>query len=421
MTTIHRSRGWLSALGAILLVPASAIAQGIPTVVAAPEGFALRSSDGDFSLRLRGGIHFDSRLFIDDPDDVLTNQIELRRGRFDLQGTVFRDFDLRIHTELVNSRLEPLDIYGSIRLSPELQLRAGKMKGPVGLERLQSSWVILFAERGFPTSLVPNRDLGAQIHGVIGGGVAEYAIGIFNGVPDGSSADSDNGDSKDINARLALTPFRRSGISGLEALTLGIGLSTGEQNGSASSPLLSSYRSNGREVIFRYRSDGSAVGTAFATDRRFRLAPQAVWYWRNLYAIGEYTKVEQTVRIGDITTDLTNSAWQVAGSVVLTGETTAGRNITPKRAFDRQTGGWGAVELAARVTGLELDEATFPTFSNPAQSVGGANTYSGGINWYLNRAVKLVLNYEQTSFDAPAGGNERPTEKVVISRLQFAI
>src|SRR5690606_17077450 len=153
-------------------LPLQAFGQNGPTAVAAPEGFGVRSADGDFTLRIRAGLQFDSRLFVDDPDESLTNQIELRRARLDLQGTAFQDFDLRLHTELVNSRIETPDVYGNIRLASAFQIRAGKMKGPVGLERLQSSWVILFAERGFPSSLVPNRDVGAQIHGALGGGVA---------------------------------------------------------------------------------------------------------------------------------------------------------------------------------------------------------------------------------------------------------
>ena len=417
----NRRSVWKWALPALLLLPINAASQTGPTAVAAPEGFGVRSADGDFALRVRGGLHLDSRFFVDDPNETLTNQFELRRARLDLQATAFQDFDFRLHTEVTNSRLETLDVYGNIRLAPELQLRAGKMKSPVGLERLQSSWVIPFAERGYPSALLPNRDVGAQVHGVVGGGTAEYAVGIFNGVPDGASADLDTGDSKDLNARLAITPFRTTGFAPLQGLTVGIGVTTGEQNGSAASPLLSSYRSNGRDVIFRFRADGTPTGTAFATDRRFRLAPQAAWYWRNFYAIGEYTEVEQTVRIGDTTADLTNSAWQVAASIMITGEPTAGRSINPKRVFDREDGGWGAVELAGRVSGLDIDEATFPTFANPAQAVEGAISYTGGINWYLNRVVKLVLNYEQTEFTTPAGGVDRPTEKVVIGRLQFAI
>lgn len=392
-----------------------------PTAVAGADGFGLRSADGQFNLRIRGGFQADQRIFLDDPNDNLINQLELRRARLDLTATAFQNFEFRLHNELVNSRVETLDVYGNIRFTPAVQLRVGKMKGPVGLERLQSSWVVAFVERGFPTSLLPNRDIGAQLHGSLAGGIAEYAIGVFNGVPDGGSAEADVGDSKDLNARLVLSPFRSTEVAALQGLSVGVGVTTGNQNGSPASPLLSSVRSNGREVIFRYRSNGQADGTAIATDRRTRISPQAVWYWKNFYALGEYAKVDHTLSIGESRRDLTNSAWQVAASVVLTGESATGRNINPSRPFNPQTGDWGAFEIVGRVHGIDFDEATFPTFANPAQAVQSASGFTAGLNWHLNRAVKILVNYEQTNFTAPAGGTERPTEKVLVSRLQFAI
>src|SRR5690606_28068728 len=119
-----------------------------PTAVAGADGFGLRSADGQFALRLRGGFQADQRIFVDDPNETFTNQLELRRARLDVTATAFQNFDFRLHNELVNSRVETLDIYGNIRFTPAVQLRVGKMKGPVGIERLQSSWVIAFIERG---------------------------------------------------------------------------------------------------------------------------------------------------------------------------------------------------------------------------------------------------------------------------------
>ena len=63
-------------------------------------------------------------------------------------------------------------------------LTAGKFKVPVGLERLQSATDIRFIERAFPTSLVPNRDLGLSFGGDAAGGVVNYSFGYFNGVSD---------------------------------------------------------------------------------------------------------------------------------------------------------------------------------------------------------------------------------------------
>ena len=49
---------------------------------------------------------------------------------------------------------------------------------------------IRFIERGLPTNLVPNRDLGVQLSGDFAGGAFAYQVGYFNGVTDGQSSDN---------------------------------------------------------------------------------------------------------------------------------------------------------------------------------------------------------------------------------------
>jgi phosphate-selective porin OprO/OprP len=47
-------------------------------------------------------------------------------------------------------------------VQPRVRGHGEASKPPVGLERLQSGADIRFIERGLPTNLVPNRDLGVQ-------------------------------------------------------------------------------------------------------------------------------------------------------------------------------------------------------------------------------------------------------------------
>jgi phosphate-selective porin OprO/OprP len=53
-----------------------------------------------------------------------------------------------------------------------------------------------------------------------------------------------------------------------------------------------------------------------------------------------------------------------------------------------------------------------------------AREWGVGLNWYLNKNVKAVLDYEQTSFDGGAANGSlvanRPAEKVIFTRLQLA-
>ena len=152
------------------------------------DGFSLRSADGNFQLKVRGYVQADARYFLDDDERPATDTFILRRVRPIFEGTLYKIFDFRIMPDFGGGQTVLQDAYIEGKLSPRFRVRAGKFKAPVGLERLRSGTDILFVERALPTNLVPNRDLGLQIGGDLGGGVASYAVGVFNGVPDGGSA-----------------------------------------------------------------------------------------------------------------------------------------------------------------------------------------------------------------------------------------
>src|SRR5437868_3788677 len=115
------------------------------------------------------------------------------------------------------------DGFLNVHYLPEFQVQIGKFKPAVGLERLQSGANLLFVERGYPTQLVPNRDVGLQLHGELFSSSLYYQAGIFNGVQDAASGDSDvaTDDHKDVAARLFLEPFKHTEIASLKGLGVG--------------------------------------------------------------------------------------------------------------------------------------------------------------------------------------------------------
>jgi phosphate-selective porin OprO/OprP len=395
--------------------PAAAAA----SVTAGAEGFGVRSADGAFALRIRGGVQYDGRFFADDTAGAAINTFALRRVRADLQGTMYSLYDFRLYMDFANSQVELLDAYLDARFTPAVRLRAGKFKVPMGLERLQTPWNVLFPERGFPTALVPNRDVGVQLHGAVGGGVLEYAAGVFNGTLDGGNQDVDASDGKDVVGRVFVQPFSRTG-GPLRGLGVGVAASTGAQAGTAAAPQLPSFRTSGREIFARYRTDGTVAGTALADGRRTRLAPQGYWYLGPVGVLGEYTVSRQRVRRAEASAQLESTAWQVEAAFALTGENESYRGIVPARPADPARGEWGAVELVARAHALRLDEDAFPLYADPARSMRGATAYGAGVNWYLNRAVRMLLAWERTSFDPAGDAAERPAESSVIGRVQVA-
>ncbi|WP_298433472.1 porin [Geobacter sp.] len=385
-------------------------AKDAPMVGAGEDGFFLRSASGDFQLKLRGYVQTDGRFFLEDDRKPAIDQFLLRRVRPIVEGTMYRYFDFRIMPDFGGGKVELQDAYLDIRYWSQAKLRAGKFKGPVGLERLQSGTDLLFVERALPTNLVPNRELGFQLHGDLLGGALSYAVGVFNGVADGASSDGDSGDDKEFEGRLFAHPFRNSAITPLQGLGLGVAGSYGTTDGT-----LPGYKSPGQNTFFSYKTGSTASGI------HYRIAPQGYYYQGPFGIFGEYVVSSQDVRNGAEGKELHNTSWQVAASYVVTGDKASYKGVVPKQKFDPRNGAWGALEIAARYAELSVDRDAFPIFADPASAARKARAWGVGTNWYLNKSVKIVLNYEQTAFDGgAAGGADREDERVVLSRLQVA-
>jgi phosphate-selective porin OprO/OprP len=73
------------------------------------------------------------------------------------------------------------------------------------------------------------------------------------------------------------------------------------------------------------------------------------------------------------------------------------------------------------MSALEADPGAFPLFADAARSARAAREWAVGANWYLNRNVKVTVDYGRTRFHggAPGGGN-RQTEEGILTRLQLA-
>ena len=381
------------------------------------EGFSWKSADGDFVLRLRGYVQLDGRFFSEETP-AGTDTFLLRRVRPIFEGTVFKIFDFRVMPDFGQGTSVLFDGYVEARFSPALRLRAGKFKPPVGLERLQSATDILFNERAQPTNLVPNRDVGVQLGGDLAGARVQYAVGIFNGVPDLGNGDLDNNDDKDVAARLFFQPFvaDKSAWSGLG---FGISGSSGDQAGTVTAPNLPAFRTPGQATFFSYRSDATAAGTTVAAGTRRRLSPQATFYLGPFGLLTEYVTSKQEVRRASDRAELTNTAWQAAASWVI-GGTASYRGVTPKKPFSGFGSGPGAFELAARYSRLEVDRDAFPLFANPASAARTAGAWALGVNWWANRNVRFLTSYEVTEFDGGAADGDRPDERVFFTRFQIS-
>lgn len=372
------------------------------------DGFTLKSPDGSFKLKIGGYTQGDGRFWLGDTLKARTNTFFLRRVRPQFDGTVGKYIDFRIMPDFGGGATVLYDAYLNLNYRPGFKVQVGKFKPPVGLERLQPGAALLFVERGLPTSLVPNRDLGIQVHGDLGGSWLSYAVCLFNGVVDGGNADIDVDDSKDLAARLFAQPFKQ-GTSLLQGLSLGVAGSWGNSSGA-----LPAYKTPGQVNFFTY------TDTTVANGSRLRLAPQFTYYTGPLGLLGEYTLSKQKVVRKTDSATLQHRAWQLAASYLLSGGQATYKGVSPKKAFDPSKGQWGAFEIAARIHQLSIDKDAYPIFANPNRSARSARAWSVGLNWHLHRNAKFNLDYEQTQFKDGDAKGDRVAEKILFNRFQVS-
>src|SRR6476660_6325141 len=391
----------------------------VSATASAKDGFSIKSADGKFAVRLKGLVQTDGRFFLSDSAVPATNTFFLRRARPILEATVGKYLEMRLQPDFGQGTTVLFDAYTDVKVSPAFAIRVGKFKPPVDLERLQSAGDIVFAERAMATNLAPNRDVGLQLSGDLDSGLVAWQAGVFNGVPDLGNGDGDVSDAKDFAGRIFLQPFKTGPAKGLGS---GVSGTTGIERGTTAAPQLAGYRTAGQQTWFRYVSSTTTpAGNVFADGRRQRLAPQAYFYAGPLGLHGEYIQSWQAVsRASFPTTKLKHSAWQATGSYFLTGEKNSWRSAAPRKPFDPKAGTFGAVELAARYSELSIDDATFPAFANPANTPAKAKAWAVGLNWYLARAIKAVVDYEHTTFTGGSATGDREAENFVATRIQYA-
>jgi len=416
---------------------AKAAAASAPRITASATRFQIGSADGANFIRFRGTLFADNRAYAGDSAPETADTFLLRSVRPTIEGTFGGIYDFRITPDFGSGRSIIVDAYAAARFKPGFVVTAGKFKPSVGLERLASEPDLKFMERGLPTLLVPNRDLGVQLSGDFAGGAFSYQVGYFNGVTDGQSSDnlaspdveSDTGG--DYAARVFFQPFVNSDNFNLRGLGFGVGSTWQDLDGVATNPYLPSYRSQGQLNVFSYRAN-TATGTTpnnatFADGERLRLAPQLYYYRGSFGFLGEYTQVKQDVSrtvAGATRSDtLTNSAWQGQFSWFITGEEESYRGFTPGSTWQPGKSGTGAWELVARIQELDVDDGAFTgganSFANPLTAISKESAYGVGVNWYPWNTVKLSFNYDVTSFEGGAATGDRADEQAYFTR--FAI
>jgi phosphate-selective porin OprO/OprP len=393
-----------------------------PTVqVGEGKGLTITSADKNFQLRLSGYFQADDHAFIGGNPSSNTDQFFIRSARPTFDAKIYDNFSARLMFDFGSGQTALLDAYGDYNAADAFNLRVGKFKDPIGIERWQAEKNVLFVERGMTTNLVPYRDNGVGVYGNLIPGTIEYQVALTNGAPDLVNATNSTDDDQNVTARVFTHPFHNTDNGILKGIGVGVAGSYGNRNGSGSNAeLTSGYVTPAQTKFFTYTVGASAATTAFASGPQWRFNPEATYYNGPFSILSEYVVEDQGLRLGGTTRTLQNNAWMLASTYVLTGEDAKFDGVIPRNNFDPIHDQWGAFELVGRFSQLHVDDAAFPIFASLSTSAKAAQETTLGGTWYLNPMIKFNLDFNISQFTGGAVGGNLPTEKAVLTRAQVS-
>jgi len=385
------------------------------------DGFKLETGDKEFSLGFEGRIYADGRYYLND-EDPNNSSFVMRTVRATLKGTLYKYYNFKVEGDWGDGKTELKDAYIEANYVPWLVFRAGQFKEPFNLEENTSSRYSDFVERSMVNNLVPSRDIGFMLYGTLLDDRINYGIGGFNG--NGSNKSTDSSDDKDVAARVVLSPFLLHEGSIFQNLHIGGAVTHGYQDKFDSDW---SVRNEARNTFFKI-----STADKINVDTRTRLDAELAYTYGPFSLKGEYVNTSFTniEKAGSkVEDDMDINAWYVTAGYFLTGEEKAWKNgvftrTKPKQNFSPfKGGGTGAWELLFRYSRFDADEDFIKKGIVKAGSyTDEADSYTVGLNWYINPMVVMKLNWVHTKYDDDLPGKNGKTfddENAIMTRFQI--
>ncbi len=394
--------------------------RGGADALAGPEGFGFLSKDNDFGFLIHWILQADVRGEL----GALGNEASRDTFLVHFAGLALTArFYERIRSELLvnfaGAAPSLSEAWVDAEIAPWLHLKAGAFHDPISLERSTTGIFFPLIDADMASALLPSADTGAQIWGRVGEGVFEYNLAVVDGAVAGTTSPPVDVDAdKDVVGRVFAQPLLPTQVPGLRYLGLGIGGADGTHHGTLAAPELPKLSTWGGIGYFGYASSGTAKGTALASGSSARLVPQASWHEGPVSAYGEYVHGFDDVAGSRASYD----ALGVVATVVPTGEdATPLHYVIPAHNFAPALGHWGALELAATIGGVDVDPGGAVASVSHAAGSRRTRTVGGGINWYPNLGVRVMVDAQRTSFETLPTAAPIPDETLVVGRFQVVL
>lgn len=350
-------------------------------------GFIFEDDEKSFKLQLGGRIHLDTAFF--SADDEVEEQsgdfedgVKFRRTRLYMRGVIYDKTEFSIEYDFSGSGTFQ-GVYLGLKQIPAIgTIRVGHLLEPMGLEEMASNNHLTFMERGSATAFNPAYNTGIMAFNAVVDQRMTWAAGIFKET--GNFGDSISNQTWATTARLTGLPYYAE--DGKTYLHLGSSASL----------------RNIDEESYRIRSRPESSIAPYVVDTKSMPADsvdlyslEAMLTIHSLSFQSEWLMSSVDRRPGEDGAEVDDAdfeSYYVLASYFLTGEFRPyvkssgyfGR-VTPNENATGKNWGSGAWEIAARYDSIDLNDV----------DVGGGEmeTYTLGLNWYLNPHTRIMWNY----------------------------
>ena len=375
-------------------------------VISLKDGFTVKTPDDKFKVNIGGWVLYDFASISESRSLQQSVGKELdatgfRSARLRVGGTVYSNIDYQLEVDFVGKESNAFnspafyDTYLQVHGLPSLggdngRLRVGHFREPFSMEELTSLPRLTFLERSLADVFAPSRNVGIQWSDALLGDPGHerltYALGVFKSA---NTFATGNASGYSVTGRVTGLPWYEN--EGEHLLHLGAAFSHRETNGAV---LGWNARPESRLTQFRYANADSTAPLFRLRDARVETVDEAgleAAFVHGPFSVqGEY----EFANVGTTFDGIDSfSGYYAQVGYFLTGEHREYRHadgllakVAPKHNFGLHSGdGWGAWEVAARYSGVDLDDG--------GVRGGRQNNTTLGVNWFLNPNARLTLNY----------------------------
>jgi phosphate-selective porin OprO and OprP len=353
-----------------------------------------KSDDGNFQARFDTRFYINGSYFLDDPEDILSNQTNLRKARLALKVKLWKHWAFEWDIDVAEGELvEVKDMWASYNMKNS-HIKFGNFKQPLGLEEMTSSRLLIFPERAMVMSAFEaDRQFGLGYTKWNGLGKMPYHVQatVFTQTLANESKSDFEKEVDETGHGAALRFATAPKLN--EELSFHGGLAF----------VYNTPYDDSKTIDFKSEAETKNGDLEWIDTNKIKEVDNIMRYglegaiqYRSFHFQSEYV-MTNVIRTEESTAgDATFAGGYAMLAWLLTGE---------RRPWDASQGEFGQVipnsnktgawELAARYSYLNLtdEDADLDSFTEREILGGAANIYSLGVNWYANPNVKFQLAY----------------------------